>query len=394
MQDKNFNVEEYVNSYGSSPVYQTKDFKRLAELQRNRELLEYEVNTLLSWTKQKQQWIREIDQQIESVDVAGEDSTDEIQSQEGVEEDVKEDNHEEQVQENQSEDLESPNAAEQGDGETQEGEEPIRFSVDDGAAVAVTRTSYVGVVIDEYSALFSSFDPRPYKFRNMSSDFLAELNTFMKRRSALLFLLHELFFWVPKVKKHAPVLNIILPKSKRNEDVEVTVKNRIESHLKHLTRKWLRRSLFTFVWAIILSLAGAGFLAFLSWIHFNHDDEERYYVGISTLDNIAWFLQWEGIWRLTVVVYEQVSMCWFLRRVSKLKVKFRGYVEEDEIEYPDDKDLEEEEIDPFEGRETGSIFHNYFPRRITRTTSDPTILGRCQRVRLGRMSFGPSSLQI
>ncbi len=75
--------------------------------------------------------------------------------------------------------------------------------------------SEVSVWIDTYDDIFSDFDPRPYRDRAMSVDFLDEAKRYTKE------------------KKGKLNLRILAPNNIRNSRMEVVIKKRLLDHFKH-----------------------------------------------------------------------------------------------------------------------------------------------------------------
>ncbi len=172
----------------------------------------------------------------------------------------------------------------------------------------VLESTQIGLTIQSYEELFSDFDPRSYSERALSEDFLAEL----KRAS--------------KDKPEDEVeLTFLIPKQKRNNHYEETIKKRLQNHFKHhyeiLTheRSSINRQgwLFTILGIIVMFLAAtllhedATTSIFLSFL-------------IIVLEPAGWFLFWEGLNLLIFVSKDKTQDYEFYETMNDSKITFKG----------------------------------------------------------------------
>jgi hypothetical protein len=137
----------------------------------------------------------------------------------------------------------------------------------------------ISIWLDSYEDIFSDFDPRPYEQRQLSDDFIKEI----QRR----------YLEDPKGRFE---VHFILPSSERDLQKEAIVKRRLKEHFKDMVKKeketiknlQLRGYIYIIVGAIIL-LANTAALFFL---------EERsieYQILAVLLVPAGWYGMFTGI---------------------------------------------------------------------------------------------------
>lgn len=139
----------------------------------------------------------------------------------------------------------------------------------------------IALVLDDYSDMFSDFDPRPYGKREFSEDFLKELARRYLEDSKGNF---EVRFFIPAYE--------------RDLKAEVVIKKRLREHFHfeekrvHKETEAIRKKGATYV------AIGAAVLLFETFVsHFSTDALLASIPGVITLP-VGWFFVWTGFERI------------------------------------------------------------------------------------------------
>lgn len=148
----------------------------------------------------------------------------------------------------------------------------------------ISRASEIQLWLNSYEDIFSDFDPRPYKVKALSSDFLEET----KRASF--------------DKGHPLVLTLLLPQQLRKRSDEAVIKKRLKEHFKkHATLLKKEK------WEIIkngMAFAGVGLVLMFLATYILFTFEEKSFLTaflVVLIEPGGWFLFWEG---LNQVIFE------------------------------------------------------------------------------------------
>ena len=164
----------------------------------------------------------------------------------------------------------------------------------------------IGLVINSYVDIFSSFDPRSYSQRALSVDFLDEV----KRASK------------DKVSNERE-LDFLIPSDKRDLSDERTIKKRLKEYFrKHFVAarkeklRVLRQGIYFIFFGIALMLLGA-------FVLFKFRNAQFFTTFLVVLlEPGGWFLFWEG---LDLVVFESKKKnpeLEFYEKMSKAEINF------------------------------------------------------------------------
>ncbi len=168
------------------------------------------------------------------------------------------------------------------------------------------RDNEINISLDSYNDIFSDFDPRPYKLKALSVDFLDEA-----RRAS---------------RYNTPLnLKFFLPADKRNMQEEKIIKKRLSEHFrKHYDRLEKERRqlikqglgfvflgiIFMLLSTVILMSTGRTFLADFLAVLFQP---------------AGWFLFWEGAHLAVFDSRMKKTDYDFYRKMSKCSVTFLHY---------------------------------------------------------------------
>ena len=169
----------------------------------------------------------------------------------------------------------------------------------------LARRSRVGIAISTYDDLFSDFDPRPYKERQLSEDFLSELRRFFfdKAPDSL-----DIVLVIPAAMR-SPALERVI---KKRLHIYFHKKNReVAKRLKHKAiRSWAKVAV-----ALSLMLA-TGYLATRAgqvlWMN----------IVKVMVEPASWFLFWTSIEELIVVRQSRRNDAQYFHRLSECKIVF------------------------------------------------------------------------
>jgi len=172
----------------------------------------------------------------------------------------------------------------------------------------LSETSDIKFWLDGYHDIFSDFDPRPYKVKALSIDFLDEA----KRAS---------------IDKEAPItINLFVPKNKRVQKDEKIIKSRLGKHfqrhfelLREERRDAIKRGLkFIFPGIILMLIATFILLRF----------EQKSFLAsflVVLLEPGGWFLFWEGLYMIVFESKEKKKDYIFYEKMTKSKIAFESY---------------------------------------------------------------------
>lgn len=158
----------------------------------------------------------------------------------------------------------------------------------------------ITLMLDRYEDIFSSFDARPYSERALSVDFLEEI----RRASA------------DKTDEGVDLV-LLMPKDKRDERHEATIKERLAAHFKKHHRQLVkdkqginRLGLQMIVFGTIFMIAAALIL------HKNTSESLVFSFLVVFLEPAAWFLLWEGMDQIVFKAKEMNKELDFYHKMS------------------------------------------------------------------------------
>lgn len=169
----------------------------------------------------------------------------------------------------------------------------------------LARSSQVGLSIDTYDDLFSDFDPRSYKERQLSEDFLAELRRFFfdKNPESL-----DIVFLIPARMRKAASETII----KRRLHIYFHQKNReTAATVRHAKSRTLIRVAIS-----VVLMVCTGYLATKAgqvvWMN----------IVKVIVEPASWFLFWTSLEQLMGVRRSLARELHYFHRLSECKIVF------------------------------------------------------------------------
>lgn len=175
-----------------------------------------------------------------------------------------------------------------------------------GAKPAPTlKGRHIGIWLDVYDDIFSDFDPRPFSSRNISDDFISELNKLYREDA-----------------EGVAEIQLLLPKEKRNVTDETIIIRRIHSYFRKKHEEALKKRsriirngwLFTVAGIIILFVAGL-----ITTI-----DPHRLWRNMMLVifEPAGWFFSWTGLDLLVFTRRHQLPPIGFYARMMKCRIVF------------------------------------------------------------------------
>ncbi|MCX6711737.1 MAG: hypothetical protein NT139_01715 [Candidatus Woesearchaeota archaeon] len=169
-------------------------------------------------------------------------------------------------------------------------------------------SSKITLYIDDYTGIFSDFDPRPYSKKALSDDFLLEAKRAAKERPneklELIFLMH---------------------KKKRRSDIETEVKKRLKQHFKkhYLTLgnelKQLKEKSMIIVFVGFLLMVLATYVTYRDYSNF------VFYLLRIVFEPAGWFSVWWGLDQLFYSSKAKLPDYQFYKKMAKVDIKFMNY---------------------------------------------------------------------
>lgn len=167
------------------------------------------------------------------------------------------------------------------------------------------REGNISLILDSYNDIFSGFDPRSYKERAMSDDFLLECKKAVFD------------------KKDKIELRLLVPKHKRVYEEEIKIKRRLKEHFhKHAKEKETEIKKIKaggiswfFGGAIIMTL-GAFLLKYEGFL---------FELLFTISEPAGWFFFWEGLWKIFIEPKEKKRDYDFYKKMSSAGIAFSSY---------------------------------------------------------------------
>jgi len=165
----------------------------------------------------------------------------------------------------------------------------------------------IGLIINTYDDIFSSFDPRSYLERALSDDFIQEC-----KRAA-------------RDKEENVELRLLIPKIKRNLKEEFKIKKRLRNHFHHHLQleereiKKIKRegaTWFGLGTIFILSVSGLRSMGHLNFL---------LTVLETMLEPAGWFSFWEGLGKVFIVSKEKSPEYEFYKKMARAEINFVEY---------------------------------------------------------------------
>ena len=169
------------------------------------------------------------------------------------------------------------------------------------------RDNEINLGLDSYDDIFSDFDPRPYKKKALSVDFLSEA----KRASRDL----------AEVK-----LKLFIPTDKRNLKEEGLIKKRLNEHFKkhHGLLEKEKRQIIKH--GLLYAGVGIILMIFATFILLSELDNTFLITFlIVILEPAGWFLFWEGSYQTIFESKMKETDYMFYKKMTKCDISFVHY---------------------------------------------------------------------
>jgi hypothetical protein len=163
--------------------------------------------------------------------------------------------------------------------------------------------------LDDYSDIFSDFDPRPFSKRVLSDDFISEAKKLTRDNT-----------------EGFAEIYLQIPKGTRSRSAEKVVRKRLRAYfagrLKHLQdkrKKILRQGSF-------FILLGVSLMVITTFILVNYYGKNFFVTLLSVIAEPAgWFLFWEGLNLMIFHAKEEKFDLSFNKKLSNCKIYFDSY---------------------------------------------------------------------
>jgi len=172
----------------------------------------------------------------------------------------------------------------------------------------MSETRAISLWLDHYDDIFSDFDPRPYRERALSDDFLNEARKMFREKRTGRF-----------------ELRILVPEGERDSRAEAVVARRLRGYFRGMERSErikISRSLRT---GALLTLGG--FLMMTSALFLNRLEAGSLPADILLVvfEPAGWFTVWFGLDRLFYTVPEERKAHLFFKKISAAEIVFESY---------------------------------------------------------------------
>lgn len=165
--------------------------------------------------------------------------------------------------------------------------------------------AHVGIEIDSYDEIFSDFDPRPFKEKSLSDDFLSHLRRhYFDRKPEYL----DLVFLVPQSRRHSAT--------------EAIIKKRLHIYFQksyHATEKEIsgvmRKNLLITAFAVVLMVAGGVLSA--KAVKTLAD-----YMITTFIEPASWFLFWTSLEAVMSARKKYKSEQLYFKQLADCKIVF------------------------------------------------------------------------
>jgi len=167
--------------------------------------------------------------------------------------------------------------------------------------------SEISIITDDYEDVFSDFDPRSFEVRELSDDFIREV----KRAS--------------KQKGDHVELRVMVPKARRNQQMEDVIRHRISAHFKdglHHVHSQLSKMRNKSIWYI-----AAGMVLMLLATYVASLDTQSFLSKFLFVffEPAGWFIFWTGLEILFVKMADKNDDHEFYRKLANSEITFVSY---------------------------------------------------------------------
>jgi hypothetical protein len=170
------------------------------------------------------------------------------------------------------------------------------------------REGNIALILDGYDDIFSDFDPRPYGEKALSDDFLSECRKAARDK-----------------EEHGLELRLMVPKEKRDDAAEATIKHRLKSHFikhfheyEHEIRMIKLQGLQWFGIGVACMLVVA-YISSIELTPFLHN------LLLIIFEPAGWFSFWEGLEQIFWGTKEKQPEHDFYLKMTRIEIEFFGY---------------------------------------------------------------------
>ncbi len=163
----------------------------------------------------------------------------------------------------------------------------------------------ISIWIDDYNDIFSDFDPRDFSERNISDDFLAEVNKVSRESD---FLVDE--------------LRLLIPEKARQTESESIIVKRLHSHFRKSCLFYSVQLKVQNKKGILFSVTGVIMMMVASYISSQQSDSLFMHSILIVLEPAGWFLVWTGLDLLFHSSKEKKPELDFYNKLTKSKIVF------------------------------------------------------------------------
>lgn len=166
----------------------------------------------------------------------------------------------------------------------------------------------IRIWLDGYGDLFSDFDPRPYRHRALSDDFLAQVRKVSRDRGA-----------------GPPVLMLLMPAGSRNGETEKEITGRLHSFFVKTNRQLLDVRKRNYRLGILQVLAGFALMVAASFLSYQPAKPWSAHLVLVLFEPAGWFLFWMGLDRLIAANAKSKKDRQFYALLSGARIGFSNY---------------------------------------------------------------------
>lgn len=163
----------------------------------------------------------------------------------------------------------------------------------------------ISIWIDNYDDIFSDFDPRPLSERNISDDFLDELQKVSR----------ESDFSVRELK-------LLIPEKLRNSDQEAVIIKRLQSHLRKKHQVLSKKKSSENKMGVLFGFSGMAMMVLAIFISSLKSERFIMHIPLVILEPAGWFLVWTSLERLVYISREEKPELDFYSKMAKSKIVF------------------------------------------------------------------------
>jgi len=184
----------------------------------------------------------------------------------------------------------------------------MRRSLNPNRIERMVQMSEIGLILENYDDIFSDFDPRPYKERALSVDFLNEVKRAIKER------------------QEGIELKLLIPTKKRNHHDEELIKERLKAHFKRHHELLEKERGGIIGKGMIFTIIGIGLMVLATYLLFTYEERSFLLAFLNVLlEPAGWFLFWEGLDYAITQAREQRPELDFYKKMHKASIHFMNY---------------------------------------------------------------------